>query len=158
MSRWTTLVLLVLLGISLALNLFLGGRFLGMGFLGGERGERVSRFVAMASLGPAPPPMRERIEQRIEAEREEVREAFRGVREARRTVREAARAEPFDRARLDEAFTRLRAANDAFQARVLRTVGDAIAQSPAEERRQIGERDDDRHFGREHKERRRDRD
>lgn len=138
MARRSSIALLAVLGISLALNFFVFG-FLAAGAWHHphSRGDRIARYAAISGLGRAPGPLRDRVENALRKQRPELRQTLERVREARRDVRAAMRAEPLDRAKLNAAFAALRERVDGLQTVIYGAVGDAVATAPAAERAAI---------------------
>jgi uncharacterized membrane protein len=113
-ARWLAIVL----GVSVALNLFLVG-LLGVRALQ-RRDAHVepSRHSAEGS-GPRRPRQRPRpFDWMSDAERDELRPRRRALRGTRREVEQALRAEPFDREKLNQALSQLRRETDGIQAAV----------------------------------------
>jgi uncharacterized membrane protein len=135
MSRRWSIVLLVVLVASLAINFF----GLGLWVVGAEHpsDRRIAHFAAIAALGRAPHALRQRVETQLRADRGNIREAVHAVRAARHDVRQAMRAEPFDQAKLDAAFATLRNKVDRMQVLVHAAVGRAVAAAPDAERQRI---------------------
>jgi uncharacterized membrane protein len=135
MARRWSIALLVVLGLSLAVNFFVFGFVAAGGWH--HRSSRVEHYAAIAGLGRAPPPLRHRVEAALRDHHNETHDALQAVRAARRDIRAAMRAEPFDRAKLNAAFGTLRERVDKLQELIFGAVGDAIAATPAAERAQI---------------------
>jgi hypothetical protein len=137
MMRRST-IFLVILGVSLAANVFAAGFLLKRWPEG--RGSRMERFALAAAIGHAPSGLRDRVAAEVEAARPSIDAAFDEFMAARRNVRAAMRAEPLDAAALDKAFADLRSRSDAFQAAIHRAVGRAVASAPPEVRAEIRNR------------------
>ena len=86
-----------------------------------------------------PPERRDVAEAAFAAHRPALRARIGELFEARRAVRDAIRAEIFDRAALDAAFVRLRAAEAAAAEQAQSVLGDALQQLTPEERRQFSD-------------------
>jgi uncharacterized membrane protein len=132
MSRRRSIIVLLILGLSLALNVFLAGSVVPDVWRGREG--RFLRFATRSAIGPVPRSIQERANAALEKDRSAIEQAGNAIREARRGVREAVRANPFDPAALDAAFARLRSASSAFQEVVQHSLAQALAAAPAEER------------------------
>lgn len=127
----------IVLGISVALNLFFLGWFSARSL---QRRELHPGPPARGQLAGGPRRVREQhprpLEWMSEAERSELRPTRKGLRSARRDAEAAMRAEPFDPERLRQALAALRSKTDEIQASaheyMLRR---ATAMSPDERRR-----------------------
>lgn len=128
--------LLVVLLVSLAANLMIAGfvvsRFAGPGPGGGE----IDRIVSLG-IRAFPREIQGDIMDQLRAHRGEFRARLDAVRAARQQMFEAMRADPFNRAALDGAFTDLRDKTNAIQAIGQTIVADAIANAPPDVRARI---------------------
>ena len=113
-TRW----LAIILGVSVALNLFF------LGFLSARAFQR-SESRAEPPRHGAPGPHSRRVRQRsrsfdwmTEAQRDELRPRRRELRVARHAVEDALRAEPFEREKLRQALAELRRQTDVIQGSV----------------------------------------
>ena len=146
MARRHTIVLLGLLAVSLAGNLFVAGSMLSRfwGDRGGptaqSRDERAAQYAATFIVGRGPFPLRERVQKEIGQHREAVQAATDEFRAARREVRAAIRATPFDKDRLDAAITKLRQRNDKVNTLFQTALVDAAAAATPEERAKVEDR------------------
>lgn len=109
-TRWLALFLLISVGINLAVAGFWGSRMMGLG--GPERGgerfvERVTRDMPKESA--------DRVRAAMAAQRPVMARNMEEMRRAREDVRAALTAEPFDKARLEAAFAKVRRTADAMQ-------------------------------------------
>jgi uncharacterized membrane protein len=126
----------IVLAVSIALNLLLGGIMLGR-----------------ALHRPHPPPRAEREAPAFRHEREGKRAAARGlfreqsealrdkrtaIGEARRTAQTALESEPFDRAALERALESLRKETAASQEIVHKAIVEAASKGSADERKELG--------------------
>jgi len=135
-GRRAVLVLAVLVA-SLCLNVFAAGMLAGRWYGGRDDGPRdraAERFMERA-----PPEARPHLRAAFRERRPEAAERLRALGAARREAAAAARAEPFDRARLDAAFADVRARTAELQAVLQGGLGDAMARMPPEVRRAYGE-------------------
>jgi uncharacterized membrane protein len=113
-TRWLAIVL----GVSVALNLFFLGFLSARAFQRGEpHAERPPH------VGPGARQRRSRQRQRTfdwmtDAQRDELRPRRRALRGSRHAVEDALRAEPFDREKLSQALGELRRQTDEIQASV----------------------------------------
>jgi uncharacterized membrane protein len=131
--RWIAIIL----GVSVALNLFVLGLFSARAF---QRGEARTMRPGHAIVGEGNP---RRLRQRprpfdwmSDDEREQLRPRRRELRGTRRAVEEALRAEPFDREKLSRALAELRRETDGIQASVHEfMLRRAEGMSPEERRR-----------------------
>lgn len=124
--RWFWLVL-GLLALSLMLNLFVAGVLTGRG--GGRLG-----------LAGLPPEIRVVVREELAAERPALVAGMRALRAARDDVRAALLAEPYDTARTEAAFARMREANERVRSVVHGALSRAAAQLPAETRATLPDR------------------
>lgn len=138
--------LAVILLLSLGLNVFLGGIFVGRllsspddppRLAKAEKAAPAGRFLKRltANLEAAD---RETVMSSVKAHAPELQAAQREVRKARRAVMRGIRATPFDRAALEEAVATLRARQSAIQTIMQGAVVDAIAKLPDEARQRLG--------------------
>ncbi len=129
--------LLVVLLVSLAANLLVAGfavsRFRGPPPPGG--GE-IDRIVALG-IRAFPPEIQGDIRDQVRAHRGEFRAGLVAVQAARQQMFAAMRANPFDRAALDQAFANVRATTDEVQTVGQDIVAGAIAQAPPDVRARI---------------------
>jgi uncharacterized membrane protein len=129
-------VMLVLLFVSLATNLvvagFAFGRFAGMG----PGGPNVDRILALG-LRDFPPEIQRNVMQRLRQQRDVLRDRVRAIQDARRNAFELMRADPFDRASLDQAFADVRAKTGEVQAFGQQMLSEAVGEAPADFRKQI---------------------
>jgi uncharacterized membrane protein len=140
-GRRAVLVLAVLVA-SLCVNVFAAGMLAGRWYGGRDDGPRdraaaaggVERF-----LDRAPPEARPHLRAAFRERRPEAAERLRALGAARREAAAAARAEPFDRARMDAAFAEVRARTAELQAVLQGGLGDAMAGMPPDVRRAYGE-------------------
>jgi uncharacterized membrane protein len=140
---------LVLLVVSLALNLFLGGLMAGRWFSGPHH----RAPMAAAERGPAgepnrilqrmaatvPPEHRGAFEAAIAKHHERIVQAATQSREARERVRDILRKEPFDRASLDLAFENVRVHNMALQSEIQAAIAEAASQLPPDARQRLSD-------------------
>ena len=145
-GKWLALALLVSLGANMFMGGLLAGRFAGRQ----PDGPPVTGNDPLNAAGPQPvavairrmaaalpDPDRTMFEQAFFERRREIMQANVARRQAGLSLREAIMADPFDRARVERAFTELRARNEDVQ-RVLHTIGlDAIARLPRESRQAL---------------------
>ncbi|WP_119460428.1 periplasmic heavy metal sensor [Rhodospirillaceae bacterium SYSU D60014] len=141
----------VLLVLSLALNLFGAGAIaasavMDRGWLAGAFGlhhHRPPRIMGMPNPrqlhAVLPESGRVILKETLDAHRPRFRENLRGLFAARRAVAEAIKADPFDRTRLEAAFTTLRdrEANVATAAQA--TMADLVSRLDADERDAVAE-------------------
>ena len=133
--------------VSLAVNVFLGGVYVGR-FFGPERsdvattasaaGERPVRRLIGALAAGLDAPDRERFIAAVSERAPQLRRAARELRSARRAVLEEVHAMPFDRARLDGALNALRDRQQAVQTELQTAIADAVEALPAAARQKIG--------------------
>ncbi len=131
------IALFAVLFLSVAANLVVAG-FAASRFHGPPRGGPgfIERIVAIG-IRAFPPPIREDIQRRAEAERGELMQRVEAVQAARMQMIEAMRADPFDPATLDASFAELRQRVAEMQEAGQEIVGEAIAVAPAGERIKI---------------------
>jgi uncharacterized membrane protein len=142
-GKWIAAVLLA----SLALNIFLGGIFVGRLFnpapsrisaTGGANGERpIRRFIGAFTAGL------DRADRRtfvatFASHEAGMRAAVRAVHKARREALARMRATPFDRHALDDALAELRRKQDALQTALQTAVADAVERLPDDARKRVG--------------------
>ncbi len=128
--------LIVLLFVSLAANLVVAGftvaRFRGPPTGAGE----IDRIVALG-IRAFPPEIQGDIRDQVRAHRGEFRAGLVAVQASRQRMFEAMRADPFDRAALDQAFADVRTTTNDVQTIGQTIVADAIAQAPPDVRARI---------------------
>ena len=131
---------------SLALNLFLGGIYVGHwvgAWRGGPDGAaghvRALRFHLRPMLENLPEASREQAEAVMERHRDPIRGAVRAMRQSRREVRDALLAEPVDEARLDRALAETRERAAASQAAMHAAMTEFARELPPEARRKLAE-------------------
>ncbi len=127
--------LVVLLFVSLAANLMIAG-FAVSRFTGPGPGDEVDRIVALG-IRAFPPEIQSDIMDQTRADRDAFRARLDAVRAARLQMFAAMRADPFDRAALDRAFTDLRDKTNEIQAIGQSILADAIANAPPDVRARI---------------------
>ncbi|WP_162146154.1 periplasmic heavy metal sensor [Inquilinus limosus] len=130
--RRTMLVLAIALAASLCLNLFAGGAWLAGRWL-----DRRVEAVAASVMRPYPPELRRDVLRRLLQDRAELRAAVAGLLEARQRMFALMRADPLDRAALEEAMAEVRTRTGALQALLQSALADSLMETPAEERREI---------------------
>jgi uncharacterized membrane protein len=135
-ARWLAIVL----GISVALNLFFLGLFSARAF---QRSEAHSARTEHGMVGEGG---QRRDRQRSRAfdwmsreEREQLRPRRRALRDTRREVEQALRAEPLDREKLSQALGELRRQTDGIQASVHEFMLRRAEGANAEERRRLAD-------------------
>lgn len=133
---WAIAIFAVLF-LSLAANFVVAG-FAAARFRGPPPGgpNFIERIVAIG-IRAFPPPIQSAIQQRSEAERDQLRRLVEGVQDARMRMFEAMRADPFDAAALDAAFAEMRARVSELQQAGQEIVGAAVAGAPADVRIKI---------------------
>ena len=128
--------LIVLLFVSLAANLVIAGftvaRIAGPGPGGGE----IDRIVSLG-IRAFPPEIQGDITSQVRAHRNQFRAGLDAVRNSRQRMFAAMRADPFNRAALDEAFAEVRSTTNEVQAIGQTIVADAIANAPPDVRARI---------------------
>lgn len=147
--RWLTIVAVV----SLAINLMIAGAVAGHLLSGRHhvwresevmRGEtrmpdRPGEAVIQRMTAAVPPENRAVFLAVIAEHRQQIADAGRQVRDARIKVRDAIAADPFDRAKLDQAFAALRERSQQLQASLHATVSDAASKLPPDARAQLAD-------------------
>jgi uncharacterized membrane protein len=135
-TRWLAIVL----GISVALNLFFLGLFSARAFQRSEAGSMRSGHGIVGEGGPR------RIRQRprafdwmSEEERDQLRPRRRELRNTRREMERALRAEPFDREKLSQVLAELRRETDGIQASVHEFMLRRAESMNVEERRRLAD-------------------
>lgn len=134
-TRWLAIVL----GVSVALNLFFVGWFGGRAF---QRRDVYAERARHAAVGDGPHRPRQRprsFDWMSEAERDELRPRRMALRGTRREVEQALRAEPFDREKLNQALSQLRRETDGIQASVHEFMLRKTESMSDEERRQLAD-------------------
>ena len=140
-GKWAV-ALLVVLVLSVCLNVFVAGLAFGR-FAGGwpgpgpgpgprpeamvERG--IDRFVS-----GLPHDARHQVRERLAAQRPEIAARFRAMRQARMEVAELLRADPVDRAAIEQALVEVRERTMQAQTLIQNTVLEAILELPADVR------------------------
>lgn len=137
--------LVIALVVSLAVNLFGGGVWLGRELRPLSPSPPALAGQGMpALLAGIPPEARRLVRQQISANRPEVRERLRDLREARGAAFAVAREPEADRVALEAALARLRQRTEAAQALVHRFLIEALLAVPGDERaRWRGEPDEE---------------
>lgn len=125
-------LLAALLFVSVAGNVAAGGYLLARAF--DQRPPRFERALTEAAEGRLSPASRAALDAAMAAARPHMRAAWDEVGEARREIAAILAADPVDRARLDAAFARLRAATAASQTALHGAVTGAVVQMQPEER------------------------
>jgi uncharacterized membrane protein len=128
-------VLGVVLLLSLGANLVVAG-FAISRMYGPRPGGSIERIVAIG-IRAFPPELRKSISEATHARRDDFKARFDEVQAARRQMFEAMRADPFDPAALQAAYTNLRAKTSELQQIGQQIVADALAAAPAEVRSRI---------------------
>lgn len=134
-TRWLGIVL----GVSVALNLFFLGLFSARAF---QRSEVRPERPPYAATAGSPRRFRQRprpFDWMTDGEREQLRPRRKALRGLRRDVGEALRAEPFDRDRLSHALSELRRETDGIQASVHEFMLQRAAGMNAEERQRLAD-------------------
>jgi uncharacterized membrane protein len=129
------IVLLVALVLSVAINLTIAG-FVFARVAGPRPGGEIERIVAIG-IRAFPPEIQKAIVDGSKAKRDEMKARLDAVQDARRKMFDAMRADPFDPAALDTAYTELRARTGDLQQVGQGIVADALAHSPADVRARI---------------------
>ncbi|GAB4572646.1 MAG: hypothetical protein Tsb008_05840 [Rhodothalassiaceae bacterium] len=136
------------LALSLALNLFIGGQFLGRALFGhgdhhdhhASRGDAFSLRLELRALESAlGPEGREALRASMRARRSEMGPRFEAVRLGRDRVTAALAAEPFDADALAEAFAALNRALGTLQEPIQQTILEAAGNMSHEERRRMAD-------------------
>jgi uncharacterized membrane protein len=128
-------VLGVVLLLSLGANLVVAG-FAISRMYGPRPGGSIERIVAIG-IRAFPPELRKSISEATHARHDDFKARFDEVQAARRQMFEAMRADPFDPAALQAAYTNLRAKTSELQQIGQQIVADALAAAPAEVRSRI---------------------
>ncbi len=128
-------VLMVALLVSVAVNLTIAG-FIFARVAGPRPGGEVERIVAIG-IRAFPPEIQKAIADGSKAKRDEMKARLDAVQDARRKMFDAMRANPFDPAALDAAYTELRARTADLQEVGQDIVADALAHAPADVRARI---------------------
>jgi uncharacterized membrane protein len=134
-TRWLAIVL----GVSVALNLFFLGFLSARAF---QRGEPHAERTPHAASGPRERRSRQRhraFDWMTDAQRDELRPRRRALRGTRHAVDEALRAEPFEREKLTQALADLRRQTDEIQASVHQFMLQRAESMSADERRRLAE-------------------
>jgi uncharacterized membrane protein len=129
----------IILGVSVALNLFFLGLFSARAF---QRHDSHSMSSGHAPGAGGPPRFRQHqrpFEWMSDAERDELRPRRRQLRVNRRAAEDALRAEPFDVERLRTALSDLRRDTDAIQAAVHQFMLERTVGMSSEERRRLAD-------------------
>ncbi len=129
--------LLVVLFVSLAANLIIAGFVVAR--VAGPRPGGIGEIDRIVALGirAFPPEIQGDIRDQVRAHRNEFRAGLDAVQVARQQMFAAMRADPFDRAALDQAFATVRSTTNTVQAVGQSIVADAIAHAPADVRARI---------------------
>jgi uncharacterized membrane protein len=147
-GKWLALALLVSLGANMFMGGLLAGRFagpapeppeIGTGPGGGgpAPGERPLVAAIRRMAEALPEADRTRFEQAFLDRRRDIARAQLALRDARLELRDAIMADPFDRAKVEQAFAALRTRNDEVQ-RTLHTIAlDAIARLSKDSRQAL---------------------
>ena len=148
-SRWLTIVAVVSLAINLLIAGVVAGHLLsGRHHIGREpemmRGDnrmpdRPGEAVIQRMTAAVPAENRAVFMAVIAEHRQQIADAGRQVRDARIKVRDAMAADPFDRAKLDQAFAELRERSQQLQASLHATVSDAASKLPPEARARLAD-------------------
>jgi uncharacterized membrane protein len=134
-TRWLAIVL----GVSVALNLFFLGLFSARAFQRRDAHD-MRPGHAMVGDGPRRPRQRPRpFDWMSDEERDQLRPPRRELRNTRREVEQALRAEPFDRERLGQALGQLRRQTDGIQASVHEFMLRRAEAMSADERRRLAD-------------------
>ncbi len=136
----------VLLIVSLALNLFLGGLFAGHWLEAWRRGPEPFqgrppplRLHMGRMLERLPAEAREQATRVMERRREAMRKTVRAMHQARREVRRSLHAEPFDPARVERALEALRTRSSAAQAEMHAAMAELARELPPDARRALAD-------------------
>ncbi len=129
--------LLVVLFVSLAANVMIAGFVVSRvaDFRPGGPGE-IDRIVSLG-IRAFPPEIQGDIMNQTRAHRSQFRAGLDAVRNSRQRMFAAMRADPFNRAALDEAFAEVRSTTNEVQAIGQTIVADAIANAPPDVRARI---------------------
>lgn len=136
LRRNATTIAVVLL-VSLAGNLFLGGVLAGRfahdhkrgGWSEVRDGDGMVRMVLERIAKDLPEAQRKPFRDSMERQRAQLVQGGQQVRDARDALREATTTRPFDRAKFDAAFNNVRDSNRTFWSELQRAVGDALEQT-----------------------------
>jgi uncharacterized membrane protein len=134
-TRWLAIVL----GVSVALNLFFLGFLSARAF---QRGEPHAERPPHAAPGPRERRSRQRhraFDWMTDAQRDELRPRRRALHGTRHAVEDALRAEPFDREKLSQALADLRRQTDEIQASVHQFMLQRAESMSGDERRRLAE-------------------
>jgi uncharacterized membrane protein len=134
-TRWLAIVL----GVSVALNLFFLGFLSARAF---QRGEPHAERPPHAAPGPRERRSRQRhraFDWMTDAQRDELRPRRRALHGTRHAVEDALRAEPFDREKLNQALADLRRQTDEIQASVHQFMLQRAESMSGDERRRLAE-------------------
>lgn len=129
------IVLLVALVVSVAANLTIAG-FAFARFAGPRPGGEIERIVAIG-IRAFPPELQKAIADGSKAKRDEMKAKLDAVQDARRAMFAAMRADPFDAAALNAAYTDLRAKTADLQQIGQQIVADAVEHAPPDIRSRI---------------------
>ena len=133
MPRRRSVVLLVALGVSLALNLYVAGVMLNQ-LRRPTNEDRLARYVISSMIGRGAGKFADRVRAELDRSETNIDTALADVRQARRDVRAAIHAEPFDQQRVAAALATLRTQNDRFRAELEKAVMRAAANATPQER------------------------
>jgi uncharacterized membrane protein len=135
-TRWLAIVL----GVSVALNLFFLGFLSARAFQRGEpHAERRAPHAASGARERRSWQRHRAFDWMTDAQRDELRPRRRALRGTRHAVEEALRAEPFDREKLSQALTELRRQTDDIQASVHQFMLQRAESMSGDERRRLAE-------------------
>jgi uncharacterized membrane protein len=137
MTRWSRLLIVALavgLLVSVCLNLFVAGAW-----LGGRWADARSGTMVEKAMRPYPPSLRADTRRKLFADRKALRSAVTELRDARQHMFSVMRADPLDRAALDQAMKAVRERSAAVQAVFQTALAESLAEAPVVERRKIGE-------------------
>ncbi len=131
------IVFAAVLLLSVATNLLIAG-FVVARLHGGPPppGNDIERIVAIG-IRAFPPEIQQAISEAVRAKRDDVRARVDAVQEARRKMFEAMRANPFDQAALEAAYTDLRAKTNDLQQIGQEITLQAVANAPPDVRQRI---------------------
>lgn len=132
--RRNAAALAVVLLISLAANLFLGGVWAGRfahyrghgGWSDVRDGRGMVERVLERIAGDLPRDQRKAFRDEMEAQRDRLAAGGQEMRDAREDLRAAITAQPFDRAKFDAAFASMRDRSRTFWTELQQAVGDAL--------------------------------
>lgn len=135
--RRNAATIMVVLLVSLAGNLFLGGVLAGRfvhdhkrpGWSSSTDGDQMVRVVLERIARDLPEEQRKPFREAMEQQRPQLVQGGQQVRDARDALRAAITTRPFDRARFDAAFDGTRDSNRSFWMALQRAVGDALEQT-----------------------------